>query len=170
MIWHIKNFLDFFETDWYNLFIIGVIMVSAITVLIGILKPLLFNRIPWKPLRRATLAFANVGLCFATTAVWFAIKHFSFGIYWHSAIAVSVFSIVWYWFYENTCLRDLISTIGKITLRKIAVILAKVFSGEEINEIKTETKIVVEELKSTAKKELKSATKNIKNDKELKNL
>ena len=170
MFYNIEVAINFVKENLETFWLVGVIMVSAITVLIGILKPLLFNRIPWKPLRRATLAFANVGLCFATTAVWFAIKNFSFGIYWHSAIAVSVFSIVWYWFYENTCLRDLISTIGKITLRKIAVILAKVFSGEEINEIKTETKIVVEELKSTAKKELKAATKNIKNDKELKNL
>jgi hypothetical protein len=150
--------------------IAGVIMVSAITVLIGILKPLLFNRIPWKPLRRACLAFANVGLCFGATAVWFAIKHFSFGIYLHSAIMVSLLSILWYWFYENTCLRDLIATIGRLTLRKVAMIVAKIFNGDDIKEIEKEVKIVAEELKSTAKKQIKSATKNIKTDKELKNL
>ena len=170
MVWHIDKFLTFFKADWYNLLIVGVIMVSAITVLIGILKPLLFNRIPWKPLRRASLAFTNIGLCFGATAAWFAFKHFSFDIYWHSAIAVSLFSIVWYWVYENTCLRDLISTIGKITLSKVAMIMTRIFNGDDIKEIEKEAKLVAEELKSTAKKEIKSATKNVKTDKELKNL
>lgn len=170
MFVHINKFLTFFKADWYNLLIAGVIMVSAITVLIGILKPFLFNRIPWKPLRRACLAFSNVALCFGSVALWFAIKHLSFGIYLHSAISVSLFSIVWYWVYENTCLRDLIEKVGKLTLRKVGQLLTKIFNRDDIKEIEKEVILVAEELKSSTKKEIKSATKNVKTDKELKNL
>lgn len=166
----IGKLLSFAQANWYDFLIAGVIMVSAITVFIGILKPLLFNRIPWKPLRRSCLAFTNVALCFAGTAIWFLIEHIDYNIYWHSAIVVSLFSVVWYWLYENTCLRDLIEKVGKITLRKVAQILSKIFNGDDIKEIEKEAKLVVEELKKTTKKEIKSATKTVKEDKELKDL
>lgn len=162
----VQKLFAYAQENWNNFFISGVIMVSAITVFIGILKPLLFNRIPWKPLRRACLAFTNVGLCFASTAMFFFVEHMNYDIYWHNAISLSVFSIVCYWFYENTCLRDLIEKIGKFTLKKIWEMLTRIFNGAEIKEIEKEITLVSEELKANTKKELKSAKKPI-TDKEL---
>ena len=164
------NFLRFWEKNWYDYMIAGVIMVSAITVFIGILKPLLFNKIKWKPLRRACLAFSNVGLCFGSTAIWFWTESMNFDMYSHSALLVSAFSILWYWLYENTCLRDLIEKIGKLALSNATLVLTKIFKSNDIKGIGEEIKLVSEELKNTTKKEIKAKTTAVKTDKELKNL
>lgn len=164
------KFLKFWEKNWYDYMIAGVIMVSAITVFIGILKPLLFNKIKWKPLRRACLAFSNVGLCFGSTAIWFWTESMNFGMYLQTAILVSAFSIIWYWLYENTCLRDLIEKIGKLALGKASLIFTKLFNGNDIKEIGEEIKLVSEELKKTTKKEIKAKTASVKTDNELKDL
>ena len=170
MVAYVEQFLSFYEPDWKNLLLLGVIMVSAITVLVGILKPLMFDRIKWKPLRRACLAFTNVGLCFASVAVTFFLKHFDFSLYLHSAVATSLLSIVWYWFYENTCLRDLIHKIGKFALNKTYSVVKNFFDCKEFEKLEKEIAIATEEIKANTKKELKSASKNAKTDKELKNL
>lgn len=168
---HIKSFFDCaFSTDPYDFFIKGVIMVSAIIVLIGILKPILFNRIPWKPLRKACLAFTNVALCFASVAVWYWIENIVFDFYWQTSIAISCFSIVVYWLYENTCLRDLIGKVGKLTLGKVGNIICLAFEGKNTEEIQKEIKTTGAYLKSETQKEISYVTKQVKPDNELKNL
>ena len=161
-----ETLLSNISGKWEDLLLLGVIMVSAITVLIGILKPFVFNKIKWKPLRRALLAFSNVALCFVSTVVLFEIEHYSYDMYWYSAGAVSVFSILWYWFYENTCLRDLIALIGKTTLKAVYNVLPKGVDKKDAKAIAKELSMV----KKTLKAEVKSAIKNAKVDKELKDL
>ena len=170
MLAQIEKFMKFYLADWENLLMLGVIMVSAITVLVGILKPLLFNKIKWKPLRRSCLAFTNIGLCFGAVAVLFAVEHYDYSTYLHTAIAMSIFSILWYWIYENTCLRDLIATIGKFTLKKAYDVAKKVFDKKDVQELENEIVLAVEEIKEKTKKEIKSSAKKTKVDKELKDL
>ena len=123
MFVHINKFLTFFRADWYNLLIAGVVIVSAITVLIGILKPLLFNRIPWKPLRRACLAFSNVALCFGSVAIWFAIKHLSFGIY--------LIHIFWIGLWVSLFKQDLaLPTVAAIPCISIATFVSSYITGK----------------------------------------
>lgn len=167
---HTETFLDFYGADWKNLFLLGVIMVSAITVFIGILKPLLFNRIKWKPLRKSCLAFTNVALCFASVAVTFYFKKFDFSLYLHSAIATSALSIISYWFYENTHLRTGIHALGMFTLKKVYNVFTKFFSEGDVEELKNEITVAFDEIKDNAKKEIKSTAKKKKTDNELKNL
>ena len=166
MFAQIEVLLKNYAGEWEDLLVLGVIMVSAITVLIGILKPVLFNKIKWKPLRRALLAFSNVFLCLLSTVVLYEIEHYDYNTYWHSAVGLSLFSIVWYWVYENTCLRDLIATIGRVTLKKAYGVASKVVDKEDVKAIEKE----LYEVKQTLKTEVKAAVKNAKVDKELKNL
>lgn len=170
MIAHIETFLGFYSGDWKNLALLGVAMVSAISVLIGILKPLLFDKIKWKPLRRSCLAFTNIFLCFVAVAITFLFKHFDFSIYFHCAVAVSLLSIVTYWFYENTCLRDGIQKLGRFVLKKVYKVVSNLFDKDNAEQIEVEVALAVEEIKQKAKKELKLSAKNNKTDKELKNL
>lgn len=171
MFYHIEKALSFVKESWQNLWLIGVIMVSAITVLIGILKPLLFDKIKCKQLRRASLAFSNVALCFGGTAIWFFAKSFSYEFYLHTAVTVSLVSIVWYWLYENTCLRDLIHKIGSLTLKKIyAVICARFDKADEIAIEKEIEKIATQTKEKVKADKLSTKTSNKKVDKELKNL
>ena len=168
---HIKSFFDVaFSTDPYDFFIKGVIMVSAIIVLIGILKPLLFNRIPWKPLRKACLAFTNVALCFAGVAAWYWIENIVFDFYWQTSIAISCFSIIVYWLYENTCLRDLIGKVGKLTLGKVGNVICLAIEGKDEDTIKKEIELSRESLKKSTKEEITLVTHKVKTDNELKNL
>ena len=94
----------------------------------------------------------------------------NFEMYLQTAILVSAFSIIWYWLYENTCLRDLIEKIGKLALSKASLIFTKLFNGNDIKEIGEEIKLVSEELKKTTKKEIKAKTASVKTDNELKDL
>lgn len=168
MVAQLKELFKVYSDSWYDLLLLGVIVVSAITIFIGLLKLAVFNRMECRPLRRACLAFSNVALCFLSVAILFIVKNLSFGLYWYSAIAMSVFSIVWYWVYENTCLRDLIGVIGTFTVKKLFGVSAKAIVEEDTEAFKKDLLAAAEEIKSKAKAEIKTAATKV--DKELQNL
>lgn len=167
MLANIQKLIPVLSENFNNIIVNGLIMVSAIIVAIGLLKPILFNKIENKQIRKVALAFSNVALCFVSVLVIFLINGSDFEYYIASAIALSVSCIVTYWLYENTCLRNLIGTIGNIALRKIANIAFIAVTKDDINELKTEAKKVADELKTQTKNTLKNATKE---DKDLKGL
>ena len=143
-----------------NIIVYGFMIVSAIIVAIGLLKPILFNKIPNKNIRKVALAFSNVALCFISVLVIFLVKGWNFEYYIATATALSVGCIVTYWFYENTCLRNLIGTVGNIALKKLASIAFIVFTKDDINELKTEVKKITKELKKDTKNALKKANED----------
>ena len=160
-----KTGLLFLENNFHNVVVYTVVMVSAIIVAIGLLKPVLFNRIKNKNLRKAVLAFSNVASCFvAIFGVYVSNHWWDFKYYLPTSIALSIACIITYWLYENTCLRNLIETIGKIALRKLGNVALLALSKTDIEEIKTEAKKATEEIKAKAEKEL---LKNTKTDKDL---
>lgn len=171
MFSHIETALNFVKGNWENLWLVGVIMVSAITVLIGILKPLLFDKIKCKQLRRTSLAFSNVALCFGGTAIWFLAKSFSYEFYLHTATVVSLVSIVWYWIYENTPLRWAIHKIGSMTLKKIyAMVSNKLDKVDEIDVEKEIESLIINAQGKVKAEKLSTKTSAKKVDKELKDL
>lgn len=149
-------------------------MVSTIIVIIGILKPILFNRIPYKALRKTALALTNVGASFGATAIYFLIEGINWRWYVIGSFITAITTILTYWLYENTHFRDLIHKIGAFTIDKLAY-LAKIVLAKLVNKtdksVDAEFKKVTSELKAFAQAEIKSATKKIvKADKELQNL
>lgn len=163
----LKTALNVLENNFHNIFMYTVIMVSSIIVTIGLLKPILFDKIKNKQVRKVALAFSNVALCFICALVIFLVKDWNFKYYLFSAIALTISSIVTYWFYENTCLRNLIATIGKIALRKLGNVALIALSKDEIDEIKTEAKKVSVEIKALTEAEIKKATTQTTKDKDL---
>lgn len=163
------NVLNLIKDNYYNILICGVIMVSTIIVLIGVLKPLLFNRVSNKYLRKALLALSDLVFSAIATAVCFWIEQVSFDQYLLGTFAVFVMVVVTYWFYENTCLRNLIEKIGKFALNKIAVVVVKSATNENID-LKAELKNTSTVLKKATATELKATVKTTVKDKELKNL
>ena len=156
---------------WGNLsenFFAGVVMVSAIIVFIGLLKPILFDRIKFKPLRKVAIAFTDVLACLIATAIAFWMNGIDFYYFFPAAIGVFVATVVVYWFYENTCFRNLIQKIGTIVLSKLAKIATGILDDKEKKEIKKELEAAKNEIKHTLKGELNTAKK--KGDKELSNL
>lgn len=166
-----KTGLIFLENNLHNIFVYTVIMVSAIIVAIGLLKPVLFNKIKSKQLRKATLAFSNVALCFLSIFFVYIANHWwDFKYYVAVSTALSIACIVTYWFYENTCLRNLIATIGKIALRKLGNVAIVAINSTDIEEIKTEAKKATAEIKAKTESKLKKTTTQAKKDKDLEGL
>ena len=153
----IKAMLLLFEQYATDIMTYVVIMVSAIIVLIGLMKPLLFNKIASKQVRKVALAFSNVALCFLAALILFWVNGWNFEYYVLASIALSVCCIITYWLYENTCLRNLIGVIGKIVLRKVANIAFLTVTSDDINEVKTELQKTTAELKAQTRSEIKNA-------------
>lgn len=105
-----------------------IIMVSAVIVLMGILKTVLFNRIKNKHLRCVALSFTSIALMFVAVAICFAINDYNFRWFWLCGALVSVAMIVTYWLYENTQLRTLIHAIGSFVINKLFKAVATKFS------------------------------------------
>lgn len=157
---------------WRELAVAGAIMVSLIIAFMGIIKPL-YNHIPSKELRKSALAFTSIVFSFIATAVFFCIrKGTNWELYWIASLFTSIACIVTYWLYENIpYLRDSVHKILCFIIDRVAKILKMIVNGSDSKEIKSEIKKATEELKATAKVELKAISKKTaKKDKELENL
>lgn len=170
MLANIESVLPLFGAHYQDIVVVGLIMMSAIIVAIGLLKPFLFNKIPNKLVRKAVLALTNVAACFGTVLVYFLIKGIAFDYYVIAAATLSVCCIITYWLYENTCLRNLIGLIGGMVLRKVLKASLLAVTTDDINAVKQELKHTSTELKNFTKTELKKASSKIKEDKDLRNL
>lgn len=170
MLANIKNMLLYFGAHYNDIILAVVIMTSAIIVAIGLLKPVVFNRIQNKYIRKAALSFSNVIGCFIMALVYFLVEGWNFKYFFLAALALSVCCIVTYWFYENTCLRNLIELVGGIAVRKGLSLLKIVLTTDEINQVKTELKKTSTQLKTITKQELKKKVSTLKTDKDLANL
>ncbi len=161
---------NYILNNYEQIFIVGAIMVSAIIVLIGLMKPVFFNKIKNKSVRKVLLAFTSVAMSFGSTAIYYLIEKYSFEYYWVSACATAVSSIVVYWFYENTCLRNLIEKIGTLALRKFAFVGLKLFTDEEKNNIAENIKSATNDLVATTTAEIKAVAKKAIIDNDLEKL
>ena len=133
MFWKMINL---FCNNYEILMTAGVIMASMIIVLIGALKPILFDKITNKTLRGAVLSWSSVLCSFAFVALAFWIKQIPFEYYWFSAIVFSGFEVVVYWLYENfTQARKGIKNLGEFLWKKVAIMFAN-----KVNSIATDTK------------------------------
>ena len=158
----VQVMLNYTEANFHDIFWYMVLMVSGIIFAIGLLKPLLYNKIKNKQIRKVALAFSNVILCFVCVLVTFVIRGWDLNYYLASAIVLSVSCIVTYWLYENTCLRNLIDMIGSIVLKNVAnkVLL----NTADVANIKDEAKKAVAEFRT------QNVKKNTKEDEDLKGL
>lgn len=159
-----------FGTYYADIIPMVVIMVSAIIVAIGILKPIVFNKITNKNLRKVVLSFSNVVACFIAAFIYFLAEGWNLKYYFLASVALSVCCIVTYWLYENTCFRNLIGVIGGLALRKALGVIRIAITEDDVNTVRDEIKNATAQLKSTTKTELKKVSSTIKVDKDLKNL
>lgn len=170
MLAYIETILPTFRECYQDIIVCGLIMVSAIIVAIGLLKPLLFNKISNKHVRKVALALSSILSCYLVVLVYFIMNGYPFEHYWVAATALAIVCVVVYWFYENTCLRDLIELVGGIALRKILQVSLFALTEEDVNAVKTELKKTGDELKTQTKQELKKKVTKANEDKDLKSL
>ena len=170
MFANIEKVLSLYGANYQNIIVCGMIMVSAIIVAIGLLKPLIFNKIKNKHIRGSALAFTNVAACYLTVLVYFFASGIDFEFYVLAATSLSIMCIVTYWLYENTRLRNLIGLLGRIALRKVAKLSVFALTNEDVVAVRAELKKTGAELKVYAQQELKKTATKVREDKDLKNL
>lgn len=143
----VKVFNIFMSNPW-DYVLLAFIMVSALIVFLGLIKPVVFDKIPNKYVRKSALALASVALSFASVAVAFWVRGFNYDYYWIVGGGFSCITIITYWFYENTNLRTGIHKIGTFVLKKLTGL-----NVTNIKELKKELKkispMVEEEAKVT---------------------
>ena len=170
MLNNISNMLRYFGAHSTDIIVNVVIMASAVIVAIGLLKPIFFNKIQNKYIRKAALSFSNIIGCFVCALVYFLIEGWGFKYYFIAAFALSIWCIITYWLYENTCLRNLINVVGGLALRKVFTVIKVAITEDDANAVKTEIQNATTQLKPAVKQELKKAASTIKVDKDLINL
>ena len=180
MLENIKTFIQMVIADWQNFLLGGIVIVSAIIVAIGMLKPLIASKITNKRAKKAILAALDVVFSFAGTAIQFWVTEMPFEHYVVASIMHLFATIVVYWLYENTSFRDAIHFIGSTTLNKVGYVALSNFvkknetPEQKLNSIKSElAQNTLPELKNKAHKEISSADFSAiayKPDNELKNL
>lgn len=115
---------DYFMENIETMLPMVIMMVSALIVFVGMLKPILFNKITNKPVRCVLLSLTSVGLAYASVAIVYLIKGYSFDHYLVAASVYCAVVIVAYWLYENTQLRAGIHKIGSFVLEKVFGVIA----------------------------------------------
>lgn len=164
----------FFEANYYDIIVNVVIMVSAIIVLIGFFKPILFDHIRNKELRGGALALTNVVACFVAALGYFLREGWNLKYYPLAAVALTLTSIFTYYIYEHVpYARVVIGGLGLAAIRKVFNVGIIAATTEDPQAVKTAAKKATAELQTQTKAELKKvATKATKAtaDKDLRNL
>lgn len=154
--------------NWQRAITGGIIVACAVIFIMGILKKAVLGKIKNKLLRKVVLAFSSLVLTFPATALYFIGDNISFRWYWYACALTCVLTVIVYWLYENTGLRDLIALIGQKTVGKYAAVLVAAWAvANDNNDTKNKLTMTTEELKDEVKKELK---KQVKEDYQLKGL
>lgn len=147
----------------------GITVICVVIVLMGLIKTILINKIQNKLVRKITLAFSSILMVFPTTLVACEVNGIGMDHYWKVLCANIAGTILAYWLYENTGLRNLINMIGKTAILKIVVAIVTNSKTKSLNEAKKIAKKTADELNKDAKNALKSAADELK-DEALKNL
>ena len=171
MFANIIDMAHFFGVNYHDIIVNVVIMVSAIIVCIGFLKPILFDRIKNKELRKGALALTNIGACFVAALGYFLRNGWNLKYYPLAAVALTVVSIVTYYVYETVPgARKLIGGIGLAAISKVFNVGILAATNDDAKVVGTEAKNAVTELKTFTRNELKKASTKINVDKDLRNL
>lgn len=144
--------------NWQRVVIGGAIVVCSLIVFLGAIKPLIFDKIACKPLRKSLLALTSMALVLPFTAIHFLIDRISFDYYWYACILLAPTVIIVYWLYENTNIRLLIKNLGEKTWNKWLVLFAAGIVEENNEKVKAQALSTSKETKKYIAQELKKAS------------
>lgn len=148
--------LELIVANWQMVLTGGVILTCSIIFLMGILKKIVLGKIANKLLRKVVLSFSSVVLVFPATALYFVGEGINFDYYWYGCTFAAIATVVVYWLYENTGLRDLIDLIGRNTVGKWASVLISSFTKKKSNaETQAELISASAELTATVREEIR---------------
>ena len=168
MLNNMKNMLLYFGAHSTDIIVSVVIMVSAIIVAIGFLKPILFDRIKNKELRKVALAVSNVAASFISAFGYFVKEGWDFKYYVLASLALTVACIITYYVYETIPgMRKLIGGLGAAAIGKVFNVALLAATTNDDNVVKAEFQNATVELKDTTRQELKKSVTKVKEGNDL---
>lgn len=135
----------YFLSDWRNLMIGGLAVVSVVIFLMGCVKIQLKKSIRNDKIRALILAWGSVVLTLPITALSIIWRGYDPSNFWGIFTVYALETILVYWLYEFTALREAlgwIAGLGKRLLKK----LSSAKSREEINKILSDNDKEIEDL------------------------
>jgi hypothetical protein len=111
--------LSYVVSDWWNLLVGGVLVVSIVIFLMGVLKGVVVNQIKNHLIRKVILAWGSLLLTVAVTLITSIFQEFAVSVFAIKCVLNCIGTILTYWVYENTALRDSLSIFGKKILTKL---------------------------------------------------
>lgn len=115
----IVSLIQYAVSNYQTILVGGSIVVGVVIFLTGILKKFLFNKIQNKLARKIVLSFFSLVLAIPATLGIALYNKMDMNYFWVFYAINAVSTILIYWFYENTGLRDLLSLIGENTVSKL---------------------------------------------------
>ena len=161
MINHVTQFFSLLFTEKQEYMWIGVGMVSAIIVAIGIMKfAFKLDNIKCDWLKNIILSAISVASCFVATAIMFWTKQLPFEFYWVTAGVVSAFTTLVYHSYAKWGIKNLVHFIGSKTLGKF---FGAFSSAKDLDELQAQLAALPSTVKAETKKKIDEHDKELKN-------
>ena len=118
-----KSFWEFFAyycADWRNLLVGGVVVVGVVIALMGVVKSLKpIKNIKNHTVKKIVLAWASVLLASVVTVVSSLINEFQANHFFGLCVVNAAMTIIMYWLYEYTALRDGIGWLVNLIVSKL---------------------------------------------------
>lgn len=153
------GFVNALLENWRQVLVGGAIVISAVIVIMGMIKKL-FDKVPNKYLRKFLLALTSVVLVLPVSAIYFVCAGIDYQYFWGDYALLAGATIITYWLYENTCLRELIQKIGSLTLGKFfKYVTIRIQNNEDLDDESLED--FAEDLQSSVDKEITSSLPNL---------
>ena len=132
-------------------------MVSAIIVLLGIVKFFTLDKIRNETVRDILTSLASLGLCFAGVFGLFWVKGISYDYYWVVSAIMCVITILVYWAYAHLGFKPFIHWLGTKVLTKVSLIFS---NANDIEEFKAQVAAIPSQIKK-AKNPTDTELKNL---------
>lgn len=136
----ILTITDYILSNWQTVLTGGIYAVSIVIFVLGCLKPLIKRWVGNSTLRKVIFAWLSVLLNVPATALSFWVEEFPSEHFWTLMVVNTIGTILVYFVYENTALRNALHWFGK----KLLTILFTQFVSP--TQTKKELKKEVEEL------------------------
>ena len=107
--------------NWQNMLIEGVIVVSLVIFIMGVLKASILNKIKNEIVRKVVLTVTSLALVVPATALSVYLQGLDFSTFWIDYVVNAVLTILGYWAYRNFGCKDLIDWVGKKFIKSLFV-------------------------------------------------
>lgn len=120
--------MNYILSDWQTLLIGGACAVSMVVFILGCFKPFIKRWVSNSTLRKVLFAWLSIALNIPATAVSIWIEDLPTEHFWTLAVINAVGTILVYFVYENTALRNALHWLGK---KIITMLFSQVVSPEQ---------------------------------------